>query len=122
MRSDFRTIDEYIGTFPKDVQVILEKIRSTIRKLAPKATEAINYQIPTFKLNGKYLIYFAGFKKHVSLYPAPRDAAEFKNEMSKYKGGKGTVQFPIDKPLPLTLITKIVKYKIKENEIKQKNN
>lgn len=116
-KKQFKTIDEYIKTFPKDVQSILEKIRKTIRKAAPSATETISYGIPTFKLNGKSFIYFAGFKHHISIYPAPRGVEEFKKELAEYKGGRGTVQFPLDKPLPLSLITKIVKFSVKENKV-----
>jgi len=105
-------IDEYISSFPATVQKVLKKIRSTIRKVAPQAVESISYQIPTYKLDGKVLIYFAGFAKHVSVYPAPRDANEFKKELAAYKGGKGTVQFPLDNPIPYELITRIVKFKI----------
>src|SRR5262245_47805380 len=109
-----KTIDEYIAGFPKDVQKTLEKIRLTIRKAAPGATEAISYQIPSFKLNG-YLIYFAAYKNHIGLYPAPRGAAEFKKELAAYEGGKGTVRFPLDEPIPLDLITRIVKFRVKKN-------
>ena len=116
----YSTIDKYISTFPKDVQKKLESIRQTIKKSAPGAEETISYQIPAFKLNGT-LIYFAGFKNHVSIYPAPRGNAEFKKELSEYKGGKGTVQFPLDKPIPLSLIRRIVKYRIKENFNKVNN-
>jgi len=117
---NYSTIDKYISTFPKDVQKKLESIRQTIKKAAPRAEETIRYQIPAFKLNG-HLIYFAGFKNHVSIYPAPRAAADFKKELSEYKGGKGTVQFPLDKPIPLSLIRRIVKYRIKENFNKVNN-
>lgn len=117
---NFSTIDKYISTFPKDVQKKLETIRETIIKTAPEAEETISYQIPAFKLNGT-LIYFAGFKNHVSIYPAPRGDAEFKKELSEYKGGKGTVQFSLDKPIPLSLIRRIVKYRIKENFNKVNN-
>jgi len=116
-KNNFQTIDEYIKSFPRDVQKKLESIRQTIKKFAPEAEEMISYQIPTFKLNGP-LIYFAGFKNHVSVYPAPRSVPEFKKELSAYKGGKGTVQFPLDKPIPLSLIKKIVKYRLKENSAK----
>ncbi|MBI4790834.1 MAG: DUF1801 domain-containing protein [Chloroflexi bacterium] len=109
-----KNVDAYIAGFPNDVQAILQKIRTTIRKAAPGAAETISYQIPTFTLNGKYLIYFAGFEKHVSVYPAPRGAEKFKAELAKYKGGKGTVQFPLDKPIPFGLITRIVKFRVKE--------
>ena len=103
-------MDEYIAAFPGDTQVLLEQVRNTIRKAAPDAAETISYGIPTFMLNGTYLIYFAGYKKHISIYPAPRESDAFKNELSKYKGGKGTVQFPLDKPLPIDLITRLVLY------------
>jgi len=116
-KNNFQTIDEYIKSFPRDVQKKLESIRQTIKKFAPEAEEMISYQIPTFKLNGP-LIYFAGFKNHVSVNPAPRSVPEFKKELSAYKGGKGTVQFPLDKPIPLSLIKKIVKYRLKENSAK----
>jgi uncharacterized protein YdhG (YjbR/CyaY superfamily) len=115
-----KNIDDYIAGFPEDVQKILQKVRTTIRKTAPSAEETISYQIPTFKLNGTYLIYFAGFKNHISLYPAPRGAEEFKKELAAYEGGKGTVRFPLDKPIPFDLIKRIVKYKIKENQEKTK--
>jgi uncharacterized protein YdhG (YjbR/CyaY superfamily) len=108
-----KDIDEYIASFPEEVQEILQKIRKTIRKAAPDAQETISYQIPTFTLNGA-LIYFAAFEKHVSVYPAPRGAEEFKEELSAYKGGKGTVQFPLGKPVPYDLITRIVKFRAKE--------
>ena len=110
-----KTIDEYIAGFPNDVQEILEKIRMTIRKAAPDAEETISYQIPTFTLKGKYLIYFAAYKKHIGLYPAPRGIEKFKKELSVYEGGKGTVRFPLDEPIPCALITKIVKFRIKKN-------
>ena len=108
-------IDEYIAGFPKETQKVLKQIRATIKKAAPGAEETISYAIPTFKLNGHYVIYFAGYKNHISLYPAPRGNELFKKELSDYKGGKGTIQFPLDKPLPLNLITRIVKFKLKEN-------
>ena len=108
-------IDDYIAGFPKETQKILEQIRATIKKAAPGAEETISYAIPTFKLKGHYLIYFAGYKNHISLYPAPRGNEAFKKELSVYKGGKGTVQFPLDKPMPLSLIIKIVKFRVKQN-------
>lgn len=115
-RSKAANIDEYISGFPEATQKVLEQIRATIKKAAPGAEETISYAIPTFKLKGNYLIYFAGFKNHVSVYPAPRGKAEFKEELSSFKGGKGTVQFPLDKPIPLKLITRIVKFRIQENQ------
>ncbi len=109
-----RGIDEYIAGFPDAVQKILEKIRMTIRKAAPGSEETISYQIPTFTLKGRYLIYFAAYKKHIGLYPAPRGSEEFKEELSGYEGGKGTVRFPFDQPIPFDLIRRIVKFRIKE--------
>ena len=102
------------------MQEILEKIRKTIRKAAPDAEETISYLIPTFTLKGKYLVYFAAYKKHIGLYPAPRGSEKFKKELSRYEGGKGTVRFPLDKPIPLALITRIVKFRIKQNLEKAK--
>jgi uncharacterized protein YdhG (YjbR/CyaY superfamily) len=110
-----KSIDEYIAGFPNDVQVILEKIRVTIRKAAPDAEETISYQIPTFTLKGQYLVYFAAFKKHIGFYPVPRGDAEFKEEISVYAAGKGTLRFPLDKPIPVKLISKFVKFRVKEN-------
>jgi uncharacterized protein YdhG (YjbR/CyaY superfamily) len=115
MRSITNNIDEYIAGFPKEIQKTLKLIRETIKKAAPDAEETISYAIPTFTLNGHYLIYFAGYKNHVSIYPAPRGNEDFKDELSQYKGGKGTVQFPLDKPIPLNLLRRIVKFRIKEN-------
>ncbi len=109
-----KTIDEYIAGFPQDVQEILEKIRMTIRKAAPDAEETIKYQMPTFTLKGN-LVYFAAFKKHIGFYPVPTGIEEFKNELSVYEGGKGSVQFPLDKPIPFDLISRIVKFRVKEN-------
>lgn len=111
----FKSIDEYIGTFPEDLQKILEELRGTIKSAAPEAEETISYNIPTFKMNGRYLIYFAGWKNHISLYPIPVGSEAFNKQIAKYAEGKGTLKFPIDKPLPLKLITKIVKLKVAEN-------
>ncbi len=113
-------IDEYIATFPENTQKLLQQVRTSIKKVVPAVEETISYGIPTFTLNGGYLIYFAGYKNHISLYPAPRGNELFKEELSAYKGGKGTVQFPLDKPMPFNLITRIVKFRIKENEAKAK--
>jgi uncharacterized protein YdhG (YjbR/CyaY superfamily) len=107
-------IDEYIAGFPKDVQKILKEMRAAIRKAAPEAEEKISYAIPTFALKGN-LVHFAAFKNHIGFYPAPRGIEAFKKELSKYEGGKGTIQFPIDQPLPLALIRKIVKFRVKDN-------
>jgi uncharacterized protein YdhG (YjbR/CyaY superfamily) len=119
MKTAITTIDEYIAGFPENVQKLLEKMRLTIRKAAPAAEEKIGYGIPTFTLEGN-LVHFGGFKNHIGFYPAPRGLEEFKKELSVYKGAKGSVQFPIDKPLPLALITKIVKFRVKENLEKAK--
>ena len=107
-------IDEYIADFPADVQKSLEKVRSTIQKAAPRADEAIKYQIPTFVLNGN-LISFAGYKHHIGLYPGSRAIEEFQDEVSKYQTSKGTVQFPLDKPVPVGLISKITKFCVQRN-------
>ena len=109
-----KNIDEYIASFPEDIQKILEKLRVVIRKAAPKAEETINYEMPTFTLNGN-LVHFAAYKNHIGFYPTPSGIDAFKKELSLYKGAKGSVQFPIDKPLPWALITKIVKFRVKEN-------
>ena len=118
--SKLENIDEYIATFPENTQKLLQQVRTSIKKVVPAVEETISYGIPTFTLNGGYLIYFAGYKNHISLYPAPRGNELFKEELSAYKGGKGTVQFPLDKPMPFNLITRIVKFRIKENEAKAK--
>lgn len=108
-------IDKYIEKFPKDIQKILEKVRKTVRKSAPKAEETISYGIPTFDLNGKHLVHFAAFKKHIGFYPTPAGIEQFQKELSVYKGAKGSVQFPLDKPVPFDLISRIVKFRAKEN-------
>lgn len=113
------TIDEYIASFPKDIQKLLKEMRATIQKAAPKAEEAIKYAMPTFVLNGN-LVHFAAFKNHIGFYPAPQGIEEFKKELSKYKGAKGSVQFPLDQPLPLSLVTKIVKFRVAMNMDKVK--
>lgn len=115
----YTTIDEYIATFPADVQTTLQKVRETIRKAAPDATEAISYQMPTFKLNGN-LVHFAAFKNHIGFYPVPSGIEKFKKELSVYPQGKGSVQFPLDRPIPYALISKIVKFRVKENLEKAK--
>jgi uncharacterized protein YdhG (YjbR/CyaY superfamily) len=107
-----RTVDEYISAFPKNVREILEEIRQTIRKAAPAAEETISYSIPAFKLKGNYLAYFAAFKKHIGLYPPPPKA--FRKEVSRYEGPKGNLKFPIDEPIPLDLVKRIVQHKVKE--------
>src|SRR5258708_3622930 len=112
-------IDEYIAGFPKDIQQMLEDVRAAIRKAAPEAEEAIKYAIPTFTLNGN-LVHFAAFKNHIGFYPTPTGIASFAKELSAYKGAKGSVQFPLDKPMPLTLISRIVKFRVKKNRERAK--
>ena len=107
------TIDEYIAAFPPDVQKVLQQVRTTIRKAAPEAVEAIKYGIPTFVL-GENLVHFGGFKTHVGFYPSPSGIEAFKKELSAYQGAKGSVQFPLDRRMPLTLITRIVKFRVRE--------
>lgn len=109
-----RDIDEYIAGFPEDVQDILQTVRKAIRDAAPDAEEAIKYQIPTFTLKGN-LVHFAAFKKHIGFYPAPSGIERFKDELSAYEGAKGSVRFPLDKPIPCDLIGRIVKFRVKEN-------
>ena len=118
-RKGAATIEEYIADFPKDIQKILEELRATIRKAAPEAEETINYAIPTFTLNGN-LVHFAAAKNHIGFYPAPSGIEAFKEELSVYEGAKGSVKFPLDKPLPLSLVSKIVKFRVKENVEKAK--
>jgi len=112
-----KNIDEYIAGFPPDVQEILQKIRATIKKAAPNAEETIKYQMPTFTLHGN-LVYFAAFKTHIGFYPIPTGIEKFKKELAPYKQGKGSVQFPLDQPIPYGLISKIVKFRVKENAAK----
>jgi uncharacterized protein YdhG (YjbR/CyaY superfamily) len=115
-------IDDYIAGFPAPVQKLLQQIRKTIQKAAPEAEEAIAYAIPTFRFNGN-LIHFAAFKNHIGLYPAPQGIEAFKDELSVYKGAKGSVQFPLDQPMPLDLIKRIVEYRVarqKELPVKKK--
>lgn len=113
-KNKYETIDEYIKTFPKDIQNILEKVRQAIKESAPGAEEAISYQMPTFKLNGN-LVHFAGYKNHIGFYPTPSGTEAFKKEIAVYRAGKGSIQFPIDKPIPISLIKKIVKFRVKES-------
>lgn len=114
----FHSIDEYIGTFPENVQKIMEQLRATIKEAAPDAGEKISYNMPTFTLNDTYLAYFAGWKNHIAFYGAPRGNPEFKEDLSAYESGAGTLQFPYDQPMPLDLITKIVKFRAAENRKK----
>ena len=113
-KASFNSIDEYIALFPEEIQKKLRELRETIKTSAPDAEERISYQIPTFALKGN-LVHFAAYKKHIGFYPTSSAVRAFKHELSIYEGGKGTVRFPIDKPLPLKLISKIVKFRIAEN-------
>lgn len=115
-RAQFQTIDEYINSFPKEVGEILQTLRQVIKEEVPEGTvEVISYGIPTFKLNGKYVMYFAGFKKHISIYPILHTDEKLRKEIEPYIKGRGTLQFKLDKPLPLPLIRKVVKALLKEN-------
>ena len=112
------SIDEFIEAYPPSTQEKLRKLRDTIKKAAPHATETIKYGIPTFVLNGN-LVHFAGYKHHIGFYPAPSGIVEFKKELALYESAKGSVRFPLDKPLPLSLVTKIVKFRVAENSAKK---
>jgi uncharacterized protein YdhG (YjbR/CyaY superfamily) len=109
-----KNINEYIAGFPPEIQDILEKIRTTVGIAAPGAEETISYQMPTFRLKGN-LVHFAAFKNHIGFYPTPTGTEEFKKELSVYEGGKGSIRFPLDKPIPYDLISQIVKFRVKEN-------
>jgi uncharacterized protein YdhG (YjbR/CyaY superfamily) len=115
-----KNIDDYVDRFPKEVQQLLKKMRLTIKKAAPKAKETISYGIPAFTLNG-LLVWFAAFKSHIGFYPRASAIAAFKKELSAYKGAKGSVQFPFDEQLPLALVSRIVKFRVKENLSNRKN-
>lgn len=110
----YTSIDAYIADYPENLQELLQIMRETIHKAAPEATEAIKYGIPTFILNGN-LVHFGSYKNHIGFYPAPRGIEAFKEETAQYEGGKGTLKFPIDKPLPLDLVSRIVKFRVQDN-------
>jgi uncharacterized protein YdhG (YjbR/CyaY superfamily) len=115
MKNEYSDIDGYIKTFPENTQKLLEQIRLTIKLAAPEAEERISYRMPAFKINGKPLVYFAAFKHHIGFYATPTGHKKFEKELSNYKQGLGSVQFPIDKPLPLDLIDRITRFRVKEN-------
>jgi len=115
--TQINTIDEYLAGFLPDIQQLLEQVRATVKKAAPTATETISYGMPAFKQQGM-LVYFAAFKHHIGFYPTPSGTEEFQAELSKYKSGKGSVQFPLDQPMPLALIAKIVKFRVKKDKEK----
>jgi len=112
--SKFKTVDEYLSVLPAKTKSILKKLRTTIKQAAPQAEEAISYNMPAFKLKGM-LVYYAAYKEHIGFYPTPSGIEAFKKELSVYEGAKGSIKFPIDKPLPLDLITSIVKFRVIEN-------
>ncbi len=114
-RSTAHSIDEYIAGFPPETQRVLAELRALIKASAPAATETISYAIPTFDLNGKHLVHFAGYERHVGLYPAPSGLEAFKEDLKPYKQGKGSVQFPLDQPLPTDLIRRIVEFRVAQN-------
>ena len=114
-KTTFASVDEYIATFPEDVQKIMKQFRATIKAAAPGVEEAISYNMPTFNLNGKYLVYFAGWKTHIAFYGAPKGNAKFREDLSAYETGQGTLKFPLAEPMPFDLITKIVKFRVAEN-------
>ncbi|GAC1353927.1 MAG: iron chaperone [Ktedonobacteraceae bacterium] len=116
----FTTIDQYISTFPQEVQVALEQVRQAIHKAVPEAAETMSYGIPTFDLNGKHLVFFAGWKHHISLYPLPAGDEVFQQELSHYTRAKGTIQFPLDKPLPYDFVEKIVTFLMRESSEKER--
>ena len=113
--STVNTIDDYIAGFPPDTRKALQEVRGLIRGLAPEASETISYAMPTFDLNGRHLVHFAGFAKHVGFYPIPSGIEAFKDELAAYKQGRGSVQFPLDKPMPMDLIRRIVEFRVEEN-------
>ena len=116
---EFKDINEFIADFPEGIQLILEKIRTTIQQAAPDAKEAIKYGMPTFVLNGN-LVHFSAYKNHIGFYPAPTGIDAFIEELAQYRTGKGTIQFPVDKPIPYDLVTKVVKFRVEENLSKRK--
>lgn len=119
-RRQFRTIDEFIASFPKNVRDILEELRRVIRESAPGAEETISYGIPTFDVDGRHLVHFSAYKNHVGFYPTSSGIEAFKKELSPFKTSKGTVQFPLDKPIPFDLVKRIVKFRVKETVSKKK--
>ena len=115
----FKNIDEYISVFPRDIQITLQQIRETIHKAAPKATEVISYNMPAFKQNG-VLVYFAAFKNHIGFFPTSSGIKKFSKELSSYETSKGTIRFPLDKKIPLSLIRKIARFRLNEDLEKQR--
>jgi uncharacterized protein YdhG (YjbR/CyaY superfamily) len=120
-KTNYQSIDEYIGTFPDDIQSRLESMRQIIKSVIPGAIETISYQIPTFKINNKNIVHFSAYKKHIGLYPGPSAIEHFKEELSQYKWSKAAVQFPLDNPIPSELVKKIVIFRARENQSQIKN-
>ncbi len=119
-KNQFKTIDGFIAGFPKSVRVVLEELRRVIRESAPGAEETISYGIPTFDLNGRHLVHFSAYKNHVGFYPTSSGIEAFRKELSPFKTSRGTVQFPLDKPIPYDLVKKIVKFRVEETESRKK--
>ena len=114
-KASFNTVDEYIASFPDDVQKILEEIRATIKAAVPDAKEKISYQIAAFELNGRNLIHFAGWNRHISMYPVPTGDEAFEKKITRYVAGRGTLKFPLDEPIPLELIEEVVRFRLADN-------
>jgi uncharacterized protein YdhG (YjbR/CyaY superfamily) len=119
-RKKYKTVEEYLADFPKEVKAKIQELRTLIKDLAPEAEEGISYNMPGYKLSGKPLVYFAGYEHHIGFYPLPSAIREFKEEISKYKTSKGAIQFPLDKKIPIALVRKILKMRINENNERQK--
>lgn len=115
MNQEITSIDQYIDTFPSEVQTVLKKVRTIITEAAPEADESISYGMPTYKIKGKPLVYFGAFKKHIGLYAIPSGQSKFADELSSYKQGKGSVQFPLDRDIPFYLIQRMVEARVAEN-------
>ena len=113
-RSAAGSVDQYIAEFPSETQTVLQQVRAVIKASAPTATETISYAMPTFDLNGHHLVHFAGYAKHIGFYPVPSGIEAFKEELAQYKGGKGSVQFPLSQPMPTDLIRRIVEFRVAE--------
>ena len=113
--TDFQSVDEYIASFPKETQEALEEVRAIIKTITPDAIENISYQIAAFRVNGKNFVSIAGWKEHISIYPIPSGSEAFNKQIAKYTSGRGTLKFPLDKPLPLKLIEKAIKYKLADH-------
>jgi len=120
MKKEIETVEDYIADFPPETQKVLQEIRATIKTAAPEAIETISYKMPAFNLNGKPLVYFAAYKNHIGFYATPTGHAQFAEKLSKYKQGKGSVQFPLGEPMPLELIAQIVKFRAEENQLRTK--